>query len=191
MACSCAAATLGLECLCGAFTSVEDALGNTLVDALAPTIDCVRDLYTELGLRSYQVSLVWTRWTGGERGRGNEYIVEVLPLLPTPKLSELTGLEQELKEIGLNEQGNLTVSELSLRFTEDLLMGRGGPLPPGQPIPPDVNFFWEVYLPEKRGSGIRRRFFPASAPSRNGGEFEWSITLKEQEGQRLRNGGLA
>ena len=190
MACRCGCESHGGACLCGSFTKVEDVVGGTLVEALGGTIDCVRDLYTSLGLRTYQVSLVWTRWTGGARGVGNEYIVQVLPLLPTPKLGELTALELELKEIGMNEAGTLSVSELSPRFTEDLLMGRAGPMAPGQPLPPDVEFFWEVFQPERAGSGIRRRFFPSSVPNKSAGGFEWTISLKEQEGARQRDGRL-
>jgi hypothetical protein len=187
MACTCRAASSG-ACLCE-FTSVESVAGNTLVDALTPVVDCVRDLYTQLGLRAYEVSLVWTRWTGQERGVGNEYVVWVERLLPTPKLSDLSALTLELKEIGTNEQGALTVTELSGRFSEDLLMGRGGPLPLGEEIPPDTNFFWEVSLPVSAGA-IRRRFTPASAPSRRPGSFDWEVRLMQQDSARLRDGRL-
>lgn len=189
MACACGSKSAGAPCLC-AFTRVEDVVGATLVDALGPTIDCVRDLYTSLGLRAYEVSLVWTRWTGQERGVGNEYLVEVQTLLPTPKLSELSAITLELKEIGSNEQGSLTVTELSSRYSEDLLMGRAGPVPLGERIPSDTQFFWEVFLPTQKGEGIRRRFTPASAPSRRPGNFDWEIKLVEQEVPRLRDGRL-
>lgn len=189
MSCACASASSGGACLCE-FTRVEDVVGTTLIDSLGGVVDCVRDLYTTLGLRTYEVSLVWTRWTGGERGVGNEFVVQVLPLLPTPKLSDLSSLELQLKEIGSNEQGTLTVTELSSRYTEDLLLGRAGPLVSGEAIPPDVNFFWEVFLPSKRGEGIRRRFTPASAPSKRPDSFDWEIRLMQQDEARQRDGRL-
>lgn len=191
MACNCSASTgSGLPCSCAPFTLVEDVVGHSLVDELGEVVDCVRDLYTSIGLRTYQVSLVWTRWSGGERGRGQEFIAQEMPLLPTPLLM-LDGVELQLKELGLNEQGKITVSQLSPRFTEDLLLGRDGPIQRGRDLPPDVNFFWEVYTPERRGTGVRRRFFPAGVPSKNAGKFEWTIELTSQEGARLRDGGIA
>lgn len=192
MACMCGG-QLGPNgnCFCGQFTAVEDVIGETLTEALGPVVDCVRDLYTQLGARAYQVSLVWTRWTGRERGVGNEYVVEVFPLLPTPLISDLMGVALELKPIGSNEQGDLTVTELSPRYDEDLLLGRAGPVPKGRAIPGDVSFFWEVYLPDRRGHGVRRRFTPSSAPSKRPLGFEWEIKLRQQEEPRLRDGSLS
>jgi hypothetical protein len=188
MACLCGAENAGGPCLCE-FTSLEQVVGGTLIDSLSPAIDCVRDLYTQLGLRSYQVNLVWTRWTGGERGVGQEYVLAAQALLPTPKLMGLGGVQIEQKELGANEQGSVTVSEISMRYTEDLLMGRAGPVPEGAQIPLDVSFFWEVLLPSAGApGGIRRRFTPSGAPERNSGKFEWSIRLTETEGARLRDG---
>src|SRR5581483_8497539 len=92
--------------LCGAkeFTTVEAAQAQpmgTLIDQLTPTVDCLRDLQTQLGARQYEVTLVWTRWTGGERGVGDEYVVTALPMLPTPLVSDLDStLRRELQSIG-------------------------------------------------------------------------------------------
>jgi hypothetical protein len=169
---------------------VEDVVGATLIDALAPAIDCARDLYTSLGLRTYQVNLVWTRWSGGERGVGQETVLAVETLLPTPKLSGLGAVAIELKELGSSEQGSVTLSEISLRYSEDLLMGRGGPLPLGEPIPFDVQFYWELALPVGDGTAIRRRLTPNGVPERSGGKLQWSIQLNETEGRRARDGGI-
>jgi hypothetical protein len=186
----CAGASQSTGCACGAFTTVESVLGYTVIDMLAPAVDCARDLYTQLGLRTYAVTLVWTRWSGGSRGRGQEFIVGTFAILPTPMVPDLTALSLELKEIGMNEQGSLTVSQISPRFGEDLLMGRDHVIPTGSKIPSDMDFFWEIYMPSPDGKGIRRRFFPSSAPSLDAGKFEWTIQLKEQEGSRARNGRL-
>lgn len=187
MTCACRAAALGEPCTC-AFTLPEEHVGQTLVDSLVPTVDCIRDLYAELGLRPYQIMLVWSRWSGGERGRGQESVLAIWPILPTPKLQDLSAVRTQLIEIGQNEQGTVRVEQISMRYSEDLLLGRGGPLPEGREIPRDVSFYWEVLLPDGVGSGVRRRFFPVSVPSRNAMKFEWALELREIEGPRDRDG---
>lgn len=190
MACSACAQGSGGTCSC-VFTPLEDVAGSTLIDSLVATVDCARDLYTSLGMRSYQVSLVWTRWSGGERGVGQEFVIETQDILPIPKMAGLGGVAIELKELGSNEQGSVTLSEISLRYAEDLLMGRGGPVPLGQPIPFDVSFYWEIALPlGASGQALRRRFTPSGAAERKAGSFEWTIRLVETEGARRRDGGL-
>lgn len=172
------------------FTLVDGVAGHTLIDSLVPTIDCARDLYTSLGLRTYQVSLVWTRWSGGERGVGQETVALVRTVLPTPKLAGLGGVQIELKELGSSEQGSIELSQISLSYSEDMLLGRAGVVPEGQPIPFDVSFFWELALPLGGGHSIRRRFTPSSPPERRGGSLDWLVRLIEAEGARLRDGRL-
>jgi hypothetical protein len=189
MACAACTQGSGGTCTC-VFTPLEEVAGSTLIDSLTATVDCARDLFTSLGLRSYEVTLVWTRWTGGERGVGQEYVVATQPILPTPKMSGLGGVGIELKELGSNEQGSVNLSEISLRYTEDLLMGRGGPVPEGQLIPFDVSFYWEIALPLAGGQKLRRRFTPSGVAERKAGSFEWTIQLVETEGARRRDGSV-
>jgi len=173
---------------CGLCGSQSQPMG-TLIDMLTPTVDCLRDLMTQLGARQYEVSLVWTRWSGGERGVGDESLVRALPMLPTPLVSDLDStLRRELVSIGMNEGGNLRVSELSPRLNEDLLLGRAiiGPL--GSEIPADVSFYWEVFFPRVGSAGVRRRFFPRSPPNKNPTRFQWSIDLMKQDEDRGRDG---
>lgn len=172
------------------FTTVDSVLGRTLIDSLAPTVDCARDLFTSLGVRSYQVNLVWTRWSGGERGVGQEYVAATQTVLPTPKLAGLGGVQIELKELGSNEQGSIELSQISLSYSEDLLLGRGGVVPEGESIPFDVSFFWELALPIGGGQSIRRRFTPSAPPERRGGSLDWLVRLVETEGARRRDGGI-
>lgn len=175
-------------CLCDAFVTPEQVVGSTLLDGLGPLVDCLRGLNTTLGARTYQVQLVWTRWTGGSRGRGQETLVQVLPLLPTPKVSALKAISLELTNAGQNEQGQLEVSELSPSYTEDLLMGRDGPVVRGQDLPPDMQFWWEIYQPEPGVTSPRRRFFPKSAPSYDATALQWRIQLVQQQRPRARDG---
>lgn len=178
--------------LCGAkdFTQVEDVIGiGTVIDSLTPLVDCLRDLQTQLGARQYEVSLVWTQWTGGERGTGAESVVKVLPLLPTPMVSNLDdGLRRELQMIGMEEVGNIRIRELSPRFNEDLLLGQAVVVPLGARIPADMSFYWEVFFPRVGSAGVRRRFQPKSAPNKTPTNFEWSIELVKVSEDRGRDG---
>ena len=177
------------QCCGGDFTVLEGrALERTLIAALAPCVDSIRDLYTCLGARPYQINLVWTRWSGGERGCGAEDLVAVHRLLPTPKVGDMTRMRKELSPIGLDEVGELYVSEISPRLNEDLLMGMSLVVPDGCAIPKDVNFYWEVFFPRADGAGSRRRYVPKSAPSLNATRFQWTIELLKASEDRTRLG---
>lgn len=180
--------------LCGSkdFTTVAqvNAMGS-LIAGLNPVVDCLRDLFTQLGARAYQISLVWTRWTGGDRGIGNEFLVRELALLPTPLVGGLdSSIRQQLTSIGIQEAGNLRVSELSPSLNEDLLMGRAVVLPLGADIPDDMSFYWEIFFPQVGANGVRRRFTPSGPPNKNPLNFEWTITLLRASDDRGRDGAL-
>lgn len=142
---------------------------------------------TVLGARQYKVSLVWTRWSGGERGVGQEAVVQTFEILPTPLVADLNRLSLDLTAIGLNEVGSVRVSELSPRFNEDLLVGRDVVVRAGDAIPDDMNFYWEIYYPNASAPGPRRRFFPKSAPNKNPTKFEWTIDLVKSDEDRTRD----
>lgn len=176
---------------CGSFTVLTGAeYGHTLIQSLTGCVDSIRDIKTCLGARPYQVSLLWTRWSGGERGVGVEELVRRELLLPTPKIADLTSLRLDLQPIGIDEVGVLRVSEISPRFNEDFLVGRDDV---GHPIPVDVNFFWEIFFPRPPvgAPGVRRRFTPKSAPTYNPTQFQWSIDLLKASEDRVRSGMLA
>lgn len=146
-----------------------------LIPDLTCVVDQIRDLYTCLGARQYTVSLVWERWSGGERGVGYPDVVHSEVILPTPLVVSLTALNNSIESVGLTEVGGIRVSEISPRYTEDFLMGRSRIIPDGEKIPDDVNFYYEIKL---LSSGVSRRFLPKSAPSGTTAlDFEWSIDL--------------
>jgi hypothetical protein len=153
--------------------------------SLVPCVDQIRDLYTCLGTRSYKVSLVRTRWSGGERGAGVEVVTDVRLLLPTPRIADLTALEQDLRAAGTVEDGTLKVDQISARFTEDMLLGLGDG---GATIPADENFYWEITVLFPDGSERKRRFVPKSAPNLNMMNVQWSIELDKAVEDRGRNG---
>ena len=152
---------------------------------LGGCVDAVRDLYTEFGARQYEVRLVWTRWTGGQRGAGEEYVYRERLLQPTPRVRDLSAVKKTNMSLGLEEEGKIVVDELSPQLSEGDLLGLVG----GQKVPADTNFYWEVRTPPREGGrDIRRRFFPASAPVLKETKFQWSITLVRAHGDRTPEG---
>jgi hypothetical protein len=148
----------------------------------------VRDIYTQLGARQYEVTLVWTQWTGGERGVGAESVIKMLQILPTPEVGTLNSLQRELQSIGIDEVGSLRVTEISPRFNEDLLIGKDLVVRSGDTLPADMSFYWEVFFPRIGEFGLIRRFTPKSAPSKNATNFEWTIDLVKASENRTRDG---
>jgi hypothetical protein len=171
---------------------------QTLVSRLIPTVDKIRQLYTDLGLRTYRVFLVVTDWSGGERGRGTMTELARTEILPTPRVDGVTGVSQILHATGLEEEGSISVSQISVKYSEDDLLGT-------VPLVQDstdrrtgkksVEFFWEVV--EDRGvcdptgatTARRRRFTPSGAPELSKDTFSWKINLKKQDIDRSRSGG--
>lgn len=175
------------RCCGGRFTSLETFdIRHTLVRSLVPCVDSIRDLYTCLGARVYEVSLVRTRWSGGERGVGVEEVISDEPILPTPKVGDLSGLTYQTYSLGSEEAGTLQVSEVSARYGEDYLMGR---YPEGIETPLDENFYWEIRIPvAPNESGERRRFFPTAVANLTPLRFQWTVTLVRAYQDRSRSG---
>jgi hypothetical protein len=186
---------MGCGCGCGttpcsgpATFSVLDgqALGNTLLFKAIPLADKLRDLRTRLGERPYRVRILRTRWSQGQRGRGQEMVVWEQMLLPTPLISDLTGVATVVNPVGLDEIGSIMLSQISGEYTEDNLMGKGtdGSLP-------DLSeqVFYEIEFPRLDGKpGERRRFTPHSAPSYKPTKFQWTINLERAHMARDRAG---
>ncbi len=188
--CNCASCGFNpCRCGCSGFTVLTGAqYQRTLVYSLTPCVDQIRDLYTCLGARAYQVSLIWTRWSGGERGVGVEELIRRELILPTPRVADLSSLRRDLQPIGIDEVGSLRVSEISPRFNEDFLVGRADD---GTPIPDDQEFFWEIAFNRPPGTlGVRRRFTTKSAPSYDPLRFQWRIDLLKASEDRTREGEL-
>ncbi len=160
-------------------------ISNALIPSLTGVVDDIRDIYTQLGARPYEVTLIWTQWSGGDRDRGVEQVVKQCPLLPTPKVSDLANLNKEIMSIGSEEVGGIRVSEISPRFTEDQLIGFSDD---GTPVPSDMNFYYEVFFPRAKGPGVRRRFTVNGAPNYNPTRFQWWIDLQRAYEDRTRQG---
>lgn len=171
------------------FTVVETGMiGEALTSKLIPVADAIRDLHTRFGGRVYEVRIIRTLWTGDRRGIGQESITNLLSIRPTPRVVDLSTLQEVTSPIGLNEAGSVQVNQISGRFTDEHLLG----------IDPDlvgparnVNIFYEIEFPRRDGrSSLKRRFHIRSAPNYDPYAFQWSITLEKADEDRDSAGGL-
>lgn len=184
---SCAVCTYEV-CACrGPFTVLDSvSAGQTLIRSLVPCVDQIRDLYTSLGARAYQVALIRTQWSGGERGEGQESVVSEELVLPTPLVESVGSVGRSAEQFGLAESGSVTVQQISASYTEDQLVGLGLG---GQRIPDDQSFYWEIRALTPDGTTVRRRFFPKAVPTLNMLKFEWTVSLEKAGNDRGRDRG--
>lgn len=159
--------------------------GTLLGGKLTNCVDKIRDLKTKLGARPYQVFLVFTRWSGGERGVGVEEVVKRDPILPTPNVAPIDQLTTTLQSVGLDEVGEVRVTEISVAYTEEELRGLDCH---GEGVPEDMNFYWEIVMPIPSGYNLYRRFSPRSPPTRDAVNFQWKIDLLRASEDRTRTG---
>jgi hypothetical protein len=163
-------------------------IADTLAQELVPVADELRDLRVQFGLRPYMVHVVRTRWSGGRRGVGQEVVVSDTAILPTPLISDLTGLGLTVTPAALDEVGQITLSEVSGAYTEDQLLGWSDA---GERPGPDEQVFYEVeFLLPGGGPGERRRFSTRSAPYYQADRFQWVMTLARASDARSRTGEL-
>lgn len=169
----------------GPLTKTE--LKGTLTAKLSPIADKIRTVAVKLGLRPYRVFLVRMRWTGGERGRGIEEVVEWNEVWPPPRISiqdqaKPGGILRDLTSWGMLEEGTVVVSGISLSYSEDQLLGirEDGPGIGMTDIPKNEEFYWEI---REDGSSTlgprRRRFHPDDAPARK--PLGWQVSLRKSE----------
>lgn len=155
----------------------------TLVRRFIPLADSLRNLLTRFGLRSYRVALVYVQWSGGRRGVGVPSVVKEVALLPTPKISPLTGLSELVQPVGLDELGSIELSQVSGRFTEEELRGFSVD---GEEVPRDTEFFYEVEFFPQQGQSQKRRFFPRTPPAYMPGRLQWVVRLEKANEDRSR-----
>lgn len=160
--------------------------GQSLVEELGATADDLRQLYTDFGLRPYRVFSVVVRWSGGASGLGDAVVVAETELLPTPLLKDMKPIRGVSKPAGRNEEGGITLTQISPRYTEDDIRG----LFHTQPLGEALDGFLEVRVDSRDGQTLRRRFSVKGAPYRDAGKFEWSARLRVQYANRSREGAV-
>jgi hypothetical protein len=167
------------------FTTVTDSqAAKSLARRFIPLADSLRDLLTKFGLRSYKVTRVRIEWSGGRRGNGTPVVTLEEEMQPTPKI-ELDGLQSLLQPVGMSEQGSITLSQVSGRFSETDL--RGFPSS-SESLQPHEEFFYEIQFFPTNGPTHRRRFYPRGAPSYFPGKLQWTIRLEKADSDREESG---
>ena len=128
-----------------------------------------------MGIRPYHVHLLKLSWTGQVRGDGQVTEIERTEILPVPKVADLSSIQLQLQSVGLDEAGSVQVSEISGRYTEFQLCGRG---PAGEELDPNQEYMWEiVWARDDKTTPIYRRFHAQNVPSYNASTFQWTVTL--------------
>lgn len=147
--------------------------------------DRLRQLSTKFGLRSQRVFLVWTKFTGEERGEGDEHVIARVEILPTPKVEGVTAQAYNPFSAGKYPVGSVRVTEVSAGlFTYEQLVGSRVP---GQaaPLADPIDFFYEL-VEDGRGDDQPRhpRYRLLGVPERREGNVSWSLVL-ERAGEEL------
>lgn len=183
---------------------------RTLAHRLGPRVDRLRQRLTNVGLRSSRVFLVWTRYTGEERGEGREEVVAEVEILPTPQVGDLTGVTYNPFSAGTLPVGAIRVNRVSSQYSEALLKGQVLPasVETGSDINEPFDFFYEVVdddreehptpacrprtdIEQQGKSGQRRKRFRLLGLDRREGQFDWSIYLERASEDRLADGSSA
>lgn len=159
------------------------APARSLVEQLGSVADDLRQLNTDFGLRPYRMFSVLYRWTGGEIGRGEPEVASTEEFLPTPNVV-MGGVRKEPREGGTVERGDVRVTQLSPRYTEDQIRT----LFHCRPLAVGFEGFLEIAVDERDGSTPRRRYVVVGVPSRDAGAFQWTASLVRQDAARLRDG---
>lgn len=168
------------------FTTVTTRQAKaTLARDFVDLADDLRDMLTQFGLRTYKVSMIRLQWSGGRRGRGAPIIVSEEALLPTPKISSLDALTELVQPVGVDELGAIELTQISGRYTEEQLTGKGVD---GSPIPPNEEFFYEIEFFPQAGPSKKRRFQTKTAPNYFPGKLQWVLRLEKANDNRALNG---
>jgi len=144
---------------------------------MAKVADDIRQLYTYFGQRPYRAFSVVVEWSGGVVGRGTPKNIAEEELLPTPKTT-LATVKEVMKSGGIVERGNIILTEISPRYTEDQvkqLFHCGAPLPENQ------EGFIEIRVDQRDGLTENRRFRVRDVPERVAWDFFWRVNLHKQE----------
>ncbi len=151
-----------------------------LADELVGVADIVHSaVHGALGTRPYSVDVVTRTWSGTRRGEGIVSEVAV-PILPAPKWPRLGG--NSMRPSGQDEEGSVTVTEISQAYTEAELYHRP------QDLAQNVEFYWRTT--EAHGlESAERWWVPTSPPKARRGDQEgdtadWEITLRRVEDPR-------
>lgn len=105
----------------------------TLMEDLGPVVDDAREIATEIGWRMREVKIQKIVWAGEFKGQGDaddrSKPVDVLTITPRPMVAESGRVVAQLVHrhggAGMIEEGNLLVTNISMRYTEAEIKGTG------------------------------------------------------------------
>jgi len=163
---------------------------GSLAQRLIPLVDRLRfRTSVRLGLRPYNVFLVWGKWTGSERGEGASKEVRRVAIVPAPKIDDLSAITLDPRSGGVLPSGSIRVSRISGAFTRDELVGLWVPEQNEDSIPEPYEFYWEV-VEDGRGDALpqRQKFRIMAAPQRRPGQVDWSVMLERVSEDNGRDG---
>lgn len=164
---------------------------GSLAARMAKRVDRARQIEVRLGLRPYNVFLVWTKWNADERGEGRETIICRTPLLPTPIVEGLDGVSSQAYSGGKLPVGSVRVRNVSATYSQDVLEGKVIP-ELGDSIPEPYDFFYEIVEDGRHArAGIapeRQRFNLSATPALDAGEAEWVLSLERASRDMNRDG---
>ncbi len=127
---------------------------NNLLDCLIPCVDEIRsDIHEVAGTRAYRMFFVTRQWSGKQIGEGSSTDTEV-EVYPRPKIYPFASMEYQQEPCGLDEAGFLKVTQVSLCYNhEDIL---------GCEAPTGVEYL--IRLDEGHGQGSPSRYFVHEKP---------------------------
>lgn len=157
---------------------------RSLLAGLSEVVDSARQIATDIGARPYRVFSIVVQWTGGDKGRGEPRVVSEIEFLPTPKVG-VEGLRSALNSGGQADNGEVRVTEISARYTEEQVhtLAHRLPLAKGQ------EGWIEVTLDARDGAAAqRRRFQPAAPPFYDVENLQWVLRLRSEQQNRTSEG---
>jgi hypothetical protein len=169
---------------------------RSILQRVSHIVDRGRQVGVKAGLRPYRVFLVWTQWSGAERGAGDETELSRMELLPTPRVQALDAVALATFSAGVLPEGSIRVDCVSSLYTDDQL--RGFVVPPSSrclqplvwnPPPPNGSFFYEV-VEDGRGDSqpTRQKYRIAGQVWRRPGRVSFSFTLERISEDNLPQG---
>lgn len=177
-------------------TSIEAK--RTLANRFTRVADNLRQLATKFGIRPMRVFLVWSRWTGGERGQGVEEEVQRVELIPTPRVASMDSVVFSVFHAGTIPVGSVRVTEISTRYTYDQLTGHMDPALAADGTKRlghldhvlQPNDFYYLLYEDGRGDPqpVQAKFRLLNFPTRNAENVEWQLMLEKIHEDRGRDG---
>jgi hypothetical protein len=104
-------------------------LGDNLIDDLVEDVDTLRgDLNADFGTRPFRCFTVLRSWTGEQQGEG-DFSDVVNEILPAPRVTYwdtyFSAYTSVMTPLGVHEDGNIKLDEISLTYTYDELSPHG------------------------------------------------------------------